>query len=86
MHQGVDLALDFAFLNLNLHRVEAACLPHNRRSFELLRRLGFQQEGLARSYLEINGRWEDHLLFAILAGDPRGTIKTGDDIVLRQDG
>jgi ribosomal-protein-alanine N-acetyltransferase len=71
MRQGVELALDFAFNRLKLHRVEAACLPRNTRSFGLLTRLGFRQEGLARAYLEINGRWEDHLLFALLANDPR---------------
>ena len=70
MRQGVELALDFSFRELGLHRVEAACLPGNARSSGLLMRLGFHQEGLARAYLQINGRWEDHLLFARLSTDP----------------
>ena len=71
MREATNLALDFAFGGLRLHRVEAGCLPRNARSIGLLTRLGFTHEGLARAYLEINGVWEDHLLFAILATDPR---------------
>jgi ribosomal-protein-alanine N-acetyltransferase len=69
MTQAVGAALPFAFGHLHLHRVEAACLPSNAASIALLEKCGFQREGLARSYLKINGKWQDHLLFAILAGD-----------------
>ena len=58
------------FGNLRLHRVEAACIPRNEASLRLLKACGFQQEGYARSYLRINGNWEDHVLFAILDSDP----------------
>jgi ribosomal-protein-alanine N-acetyltransferase len=61
----------FAFEELNLHRLEAACLPHNRASIAVLERCGFKGEGLARRYLKINGAWQDHLLFALLSDDPR---------------
>jgi ribosomal-protein-alanine N-acetyltransferase len=57
----------FAFHQLGLHRVEAACLPHNKASIGLLLKCGFMQEGLARGYLKIAGEWHDHLLFARLA-------------------
>jgi ribosomal-protein-alanine N-acetyltransferase len=46
-----------------LHRLEAACIPHNHASRHLLLACGFDQEGYARSYVKIAGRWEDHLLF-----------------------
>ena len=69
MTEAVRGALQFAFADLALHRVEAACLPNNLPSRRLLERVGFQQEGLARAYLRINGAWEDHLLFAALASD-----------------
>jgi ribosomal-protein-alanine N-acetyltransferase len=61
--------LPFVFDHLRLHRLEAACLPANMASIRLLKRCGFRQEGLARRYLKINGRWEDHLLFALLSSD-----------------
>lgn len=60
----------FAFGSLSLHRVEAACIPDNEASRNLLVKNGFRQEGYARSYLKINGRWRDHLLFSRLETDP----------------
>jgi ribosomal-protein-alanine N-acetyltransferase len=58
--------LPFVFRTLGLHRIEAACLTDNDASKNLLARVGFRQEGLARRYLLINGEWADHLLFALL--------------------
>ena len=69
MTEALHLALGFAFGQLGLHRVEAACLPRNAASIALLRTGGFREEGYARRYLRINGEWQDHLLFAILAED-----------------
>ncbi len=66
---AVRAVVQFAFDTLNLHRVEAACLSSNQPSIRLLRRCGFTEEGYARRYLKINGIWQDHLLFAIVAGD-----------------
>jgi len=60
------LVLEFAFNQLGLHRVEAACLPSNIPSQGVLEKVGFQREGFARGYLRINGRWEDHLLYAVV--------------------
>src|ERR1700760_2082056 len=56
----------FAFGDLGLHRVEAACLPDNPASHRLLLRSGFPGEGKARAYLKINGSWRDHLLFGMV--------------------
>lgn len=71
MSDAVRTVLRFIFDELSLHRVEAACVPSNIPSRDLLRKVGFTEEGYARKYLRINGRWEDHLLFAYLAADPR---------------
>jgi len=67
MTSAIGLAIGFAFDHLQLHRVEAACLPGNGASIALLKRCGFEQEGLAKSYLKIAGLWQDHLLFARLS-------------------
>jgi len=69
MTEAVRGALRFAFAELALHRVEAACLPANEPSRRLLERVGFQHEGTARAYLRINGAWTDHLLYAALSSD-----------------
>ena len=71
MTEALSAVLDFAFDHLALHRVEAACLPDNEASQGLLLKIGFQDEGYARQYLRINGRWQDHRLFALLKGDKR---------------
>jgi ribosomal-protein-alanine N-acetyltransferase len=67
---GVRGVLDFAFSDLGLNRVEAACLPVNLASIRLLENVGFQREGVARRYLCIAGAWQDHVLYAILRCDP----------------
>ena len=75
-HQGymtsaVRAVVPFVFDSLELHRLEAACLPTNAASIKLLERTGFTREGMARRYLRINGVWQDHLLYALLDTDPR---------------
>lgn len=71
MSEAVGLILHFCFDTLGLNRVEAACLLHNDASRTLLTKLGFTEEGIARNYLCINGRWQDHVTYAILRDDPR---------------
>ena len=74
MAEALQLAMDFAFSHLDLHRVEAACLPSNEASRKLLLKAGFRHEGLAREYLCIAGRWQDHVTFGILRTDPRPSV------------
>ncbi len=70
MFDAVRALVPFIFSTLGLHRIEAACLPENAPSKNLLLKVGFRQEGLARGYLQINGEWRDHALFALLADEP----------------
>jgi ribosomal-protein-alanine N-acetyltransferase len=70
-HQGLMTAavkslVPYVFNDLHMHRLEAACLPHNDASKMLLKKVGFVEEGYAQRYLKINGCWRDHLLFAIV--------------------
>ena len=66
MHEGLQCAIDFVFSELALHRVMANYRPENQRSHRLLQRLGFEQEGHARAYLKIDGRWRDHVLTSLI--------------------
>jgi ribosomal-protein-alanine N-acetyltransferase len=66
MTEALALTLGFAFGRLKLHRVEAACLPHNRASRTVLMKNGFREEGYAKEYLCIDGSWQDHVLFGLL--------------------
>jgi ribosomal-protein-alanine N-acetyltransferase len=67
MSEAVDLVLRFAFDTLALHRVQAAVMPRNAPSRQLLERRHFREEGYASRYLRIAGRWEDHLIYALTA-------------------
>ncbi len=69
MRRAVELVLEFAFGELRLHRVEAACIPGNDRSLGLLEKAGFVREGYARRYLLIDGRWQDHVLLSRMVDD-----------------
>jgi ribosomal-protein-alanine N-acetyltransferase len=71
MTDAVCAAVQFAFAHLRLNRLEAACLPSNAASKRVLDKVGFKLEGRARRYLKIDGRWQDHDLYALLHDDPR---------------
>ncbi len=66
MTEALGCVVDHGFNGLNLHRLEAACLPTNMASRGLLLKVGFREEGYARGYLRIHGNWCDHMLFGLL--------------------
>lgn len=77
MTEAVTLLCRYAFNTLKLHRVEAACIPENNRSIRVLEKAGFQREGLLRSYLKINGFWQDHYLYGRICDDRNDVKKKG---------
>jgi len=75
IRRGLTLAAvraiaDFSFRTLGLHRLEAACIPDNAPSRNLLKKAGFTEEGYAKAYLKINGAWRDHVLFGLVSPLP----------------
>ena len=64
--EAVELIIHFAFEEVGLHRVEAYVAPENKASIRVLEKAGFQQEGLLRKLLYINGKWVDHYMYARL--------------------
>jgi ribosomal-protein-alanine N-acetyltransferase len=71
MFSAVRALIPFIFATLGMHRIEAACLPSNEPSQNLLQKAGFRREGVAKGYLHINGEWQDHVLFALLEDEAR---------------
>lgn len=71
IREAVACALDHAFGDLGLHRVEANIQPDNARSRALVRALGFRQEGFSPRFMRIDGAWRDHERWAVLAEDWR---------------
>lgn len=72
MREALGVLVHHAFTTLDLSRLEAACLPENAASRGVLEQSGFKYEGVAQSYLQIDGRWRNHVLFANLRSDRRG--------------
>ncbi|MRX49177.1 GNAT family N-acetyltransferase [Paracoccus sp. S-4012] len=72
MHEAILALVHHAFSAMELSRIEAACLPENTASRGVLEKAGFKYEGVAQSYLQINGRWRNHVLYANLRSDRRG--------------
>lgn len=66
MFEALQGAIQYVFDELGLHRIMAAYIPRNERSGNLLARLNFVKEGVAERYLQIDGRWEDHVLTSLI--------------------
>lgn len=77
MAEAIEAVTRHAFTVLDLSRIEAACLPDNAASRAALERAGFKYEGVAQSFLQINGRWRTHVLYANLRHDRRGRTEAG---------
>lgn len=77
MRETIEALVHHAFHRLDLSRVEAACLPENAASRGVLEKSGFKYEGVAQSYLQIAGRWRNHVLYANLRPDRRGRTDAG---------
>lgn len=69
MTEALQVAVEYVFKELNMHRVMANYIPQNQRSGNVLMRLGFVVEGYAREYLLINGQWQDHTLTSLTNKD-----------------
>ena len=76
MREALTAVVHHAFEVMDLSRLESACLPENTASRGLLEKCGYKYEGVAQSYLQINGRWRNHVLYANLRSDRRGRVGT----------
>ena len=77
MSDAMRMLIPFVFKTLGMHRIEAACVPENEPSRNLLAKAGFREEGLARRYLLINGVWSDHVQYALLEDEYRTKAASG---------
>ena len=77
MSEALRAVIHHCFTTLDLSRIESACLPENAASRGVLEKCGYKYEGVAQSYLQINGRWRNHVLYANLRADRRGRTEAG---------
>ena len=66
MTEAVEKIVEIAFNNYGLHRIEANIMPRNIASIRVVEKLGFYNEGLAKKYIFLNGKWEDHIHMVLL--------------------
>lgn len=66
MHRALTAAIEWIFTAKHFHRIIAVYMPHNKKSGNVLAAIGFEQEGLAKDYLLINGQWQDHILTSLV--------------------
>ncbi|WP_079710110.1 GNAT family N-acetyltransferase [Paraliobacillus ryukyuensis] len=69
MTEAVKLVTAFAFEDKAFHRIEAGVMPRNTASIRVLESCGFYREGTLRDQLRINGKFEDHHIYSLLATD-----------------
>lgn len=67
--EAVTFACRKVFKELDIHRIEAYTMPENQPSVRLLEKVGFTREGIARDKAQVNGIWQDHLVFSLLETD-----------------
>lgn len=70
------MAIDFAFAELGMHRVEATCDPRNLASARILAKVGMTHEGTMRHTMVLRDGWRDSHVFSVLqdewSPDPSG--------------
>ncbi|WP_419943709.1 GNAT family N-acetyltransferase [Candidatus Poriferisodalis sp.] len=63
--EGLMAVFEFAFEQAGLHRVQISIMPRNANSLRVVDKLGLRSEGIAQSYIQIAGVWEDHERFGL---------------------
>lgn len=66
MAETLSLGISYVFAKMNLHRIQVNYIKDNIRSERLLKKLDFVVEGMAKDYLLINGKWQDHIMTSLI--------------------
>jgi ribosomal-protein-alanine N-acetyltransferase len=74
MTSAVAQAIDYAFQELRLHRIEIDIRPENIASLRVVEKLGLRKEGIKQKFIHIDGAWRDHLVFAITKEEVSGSM------------
>lgn len=67
MKQALKLIINYCFNDLKLHRIEAFTLVDNIKSQRVLKSCGFNEVGINRKYMFVNGKWRDHITYCIIS-------------------
>jgi ribosomal-protein-alanine N-acetyltransferase len=75
IQEALRALLGYAFVELDLHRIEADVDPRNKASIRTLERLGFQKEGYLRERWKVNGEIQDALFYGLLRGEWEASVQ-----------
>lgn len=64
--ESINKSIQILYDTYGIHRIDAFIMPENLSSIRLIERLGFVYEGTSKAYARINGRWADHLHYALI--------------------
>lgn len=67
MSEAIEAIIAYGFRELNLNRIEALVAPGNVPSIRLLQKNNFIQEAVLKQHYLHEGKYEDSLMFALLA-------------------
>ena len=79
--EALHLALQYAFDELNLHRITLTVIAYNERAIALYERVGFQREGVFREFGQRDGRWYDMYLYGMLRPEWKSGVNQYSEIV-----
>lgn len=65
--KAIMLALDHAFGEMRLHRIDLRVLAYNERAIRCYRACGFRHEGTEREAAFVDGKWHDDWIMGVLA-------------------
>ena len=65
------VAVNYAFREMNLHRIQLNALAFNERAIAAYRKAGFREEGRRRDGVFHDGGYQDEIIMSVLATDPR---------------
>jgi [ribosomal protein S5]-alanine N-acetyltransferase len=69
MTEALEAIIYHGFTKMDLQRIEALVAPNNNPSLKLLAKFGFIQEGILRKHYNVNGNFEDSILFSKLISE-----------------
>ena len=67
--EAMRLRTEYAFLQLNLHKLTSSAILENEPSRRALLRAGYREVGIEREHVFREGRWHDHWLCEVLRSD-----------------
>lgn len=80
--ESAQLILQFVFLTLGVHRLEARAAVRNGRGGRALQKMGAVQEGVLRQSFKCNGEYLDQVLYAIVKDDWHASLQPAAPAVI----